>query len=70
MPDDLEDAERDLRLVGVVAMADPPRMAAAHSIAACRAAGISPVMITGDHPLTAAAIARPHRRAWRRPGQA
>jgi P-type Ca2+ transporter type 2C len=57
LPDDLAEAERDMRLVGVVAMADPPRAAAATSIAACRAAGISPVMITGDHPLTAAAIA-------------
>jgi Ca2+-transporting ATPase len=57
VPDELEEAERDLRLVGVVAMADPPRAAAATSIAACRAAGISPVMITGDHPLTATAIA-------------
>ena len=39
-------------------MADPPRAASAPSIAACRAAGITPIMITGDHPLTAAAIAR------------
>jgi Ca2+-transporting ATPase len=58
LPDHLEDAEHDLRLVGLVAMADPPRAAAAASIAACRAAGIRPIMITGDHPLTARAIAR------------
>ncbi len=57
VPARLEDAERDLRLLGVVAMADPPRAAAAASIEACRSAGISPVMITGDHPLTATAIA-------------
>ncbi len=58
VPTRLEDAERGLRLLGIVGMADPPRAAAASSIAACRAAGITPVMITGDHPLTAAAIAR------------
>jgi Ca2+-transporting ATPase len=57
VPADLEQADRELRLVGVVGMADPPRAAAADSIAACRDAGIRPVMITGDHPLTAAAIA-------------
>ena len=47
-----------LRLVGLVGMADPPREASAPSIAACRAAGITPIMITGDHQLTASAIAR------------
>lgn len=58
MPDELGCVETGLRLVGLVAMADPPRPASADSIAACRAAGITPIMITGDHPLTAAAIAR------------
>ena len=58
VPADLERAEAHLRLAGLVAMADPPRPASAGSIAACRTAGITPVMITGDHPLTAAAIAR------------
>ena len=58
VPDDLERAEANLRLAGLVAMADPPREASAGSIAACRTAGITPIMITGDHPLTAAAIAR------------
>ncbi len=58
VPSDVADAEQNLRLVGIVGMADPPRSAAAPSIAACRAAGIKPIMITGDHPLTGTAIAR------------
>lgn len=58
VPSPLEAVERDLRLLGLVAMADPPRPAAAPSIEAARLAGIRPVMITGDHPLTAGAIAR------------
>ena len=48
----------DLRLVGVVAIADPPRPDVENAIRTCRAAGIQPVMITGDHALTASAIAR------------
>jgi Ca2+-transporting ATPase len=47
-----------LRLVGIVAMADPPRESAAEAINESRSAGITPVMITGDHQLTATAIAR------------
>ncbi len=58
VPGRLDDAERGLRLLGIVGMADPPRAASAPSIAACRSAGITPVMITGDHPLTAGAMAR------------
>jgi P-type Ca2+ transporter type 2C len=58
MPEPLEQGERNLRLLGLVAMADPPREAAREAIAACRDAGITPVMITGDHPLTAVAIAQ------------
>ncbi len=57
IPDEPEDAEQRLRLLGVVAIADPPREAAALAIAECRSAGISPVMITGDHHLTATSIA-------------
>ncbi len=49
-------AEGDV-LVGLVAVADPPRAAAAEVVAACRAAGIRMVLITGDHPATARAIA-------------
>jgi Ca2+-transporting ATPase len=58
VPADLERAETHLRLAGLVAMADPPRQASAASIAACRDAGVTPIMITGDHPLTGTAIAR------------
>jgi calcium-translocating P-type ATPase len=50
--------ERDLELVAILAFEDPPRPAAASSIAACRQAGISVAMVTGDHPATALAIAR------------
>ncbi|WP_227982001.1 cation-translocating P-type ATPase [Nocardia spumae] len=52
-----EEPERGLRLLGLVAILDPPRSAAGAAIAACRRAGIRPVLITGDHPGTAAAIA-------------
>ncbi len=58
VPARLDDVEQGLRLVGLVGMADPPRRGSATAIAACRTAGITPVMITGDHPLTARAIAR------------
>lgn len=47
----------DPRFVGLIAMHDPPRKEARDSVDRCRRAGIRPVMITGDHPLTAKAIA-------------
>jgi Ca2+-transporting ATPase len=50
--------ERDLRLLGLVGIADAPRTEAIAAVEAARAAGIRTVMITGDHPLTARAIGR------------
>jgi Ca2+-transporting ATPase len=53
----VEDAEQGMTLLGLVAMMDPPRVEARAAVKICQAAGIYPVMITGDHPLTARAIA-------------
>ncbi|MGX8904184.1 cation-translocating P-type ATPase [Streptomyces netropsis] len=53
-----DDWEGGLTLLGMVAILDPPREAAAGTVTACRAAGITPVLVTGDHPLTAEAVAR------------
>ena len=51
------EAESDLTFVGLAALQDPPRPEAKEAIAACRTAGIRPILVTGDHPLTARAIA-------------
>ena len=51
------EVERDLIFLGMFGMLDPPRAEVKDAVAACRAAGIRPVMITGDHPLTAQHIA-------------
>ena len=51
-------AERDMTFLGLVGMLDPPRPEAKGAIRTCELAGIKPVMITGDHPLTAQAVAR------------
>ena len=56
LPTTPEDAERDLRLLGLVALEDPPRDDVTEALAACRRAGIGVAMVTGDHPATAAAI--------------
>lgn len=54
----MDAVEHDLVFVGLSGMHDPPRQEAREAVAKCRAAGIRVVMITGDHPHTAAAIAR------------
>ena len=53
-----EDVEQDLVFIGMFGMIDPPRPEVADSVARCRSAGIRPMMITGDHPLTALHIAQ------------
>ena len=56
-PTSASDAESNLRLLGLVGIADPAKPSAPATIAAFRTAGITPVLITGDHPATAGAIA-------------
>ncbi len=60
LPDDItpETVERDLTFIGLAGLMDPPRPEAAEAVGTCRTAGIKPVMITGDHRLTARNIAR------------
>jgi calcium-translocating P-type ATPase len=56
-PPDRDDAESDLCFLGLVTMRDPPRAEVIDAVTRCHSAGIRIVLITGDHPLTAAAIA-------------
>ena len=54
----IEDAEREMTFLGLIGMIDPPRPEAKAAIRTCEEAGIRVIMITGDHPLTAQAVAR------------
>ena len=48
----------DLTFVGLMAMIDPPRANVPEAVAKCKSAGLKVIMVTGDHPITAAAIAK------------
>jgi len=53
-----EGAEQEMTFLGLAGLSDPPRPEARAAVATCRQAGIRPMMITGDHPATATAVAR------------
>lgn len=56
--DNPEDVEHDMTFIGLVGMIDPPRPEVRDAVATAKKAGIRPIMITGDHPMTALAIAK------------
>merc|ERR1711953_1270884 len=56
--DDVNFPLEGLRFVGLMSMIDPPRAAVPDAVSKCRSAGIKVIMVTGDHPITASAIAR------------
>lgn len=58
IPSALTDLEEDLHFLGIIGMIDPPRLESKAAVAEARTAGIKPIMITGDHALTAKAIAQ------------
>ena len=57
-PDSVSLTDKNLIFCGLIAMSDPPRKEAAEAVKLCKSGGIRPVMITGDHPETAFAIAK------------
>merc|ERR1719310_778923 len=56
--DEMNFPTESLRFVGLMSMIDPPRAAVPDAVAKCRSAGIKVIMVTGDHPITAKAIAK------------
>ena len=63
-----EDVEHELVFLGLIGMIDPPRQEAKDAVARALAAGIRPIMITGDHPKTAGSYCERTRNRCKRPG--